>query len=319
MKLNDLYARVVRAGIENDPRGAAAVAALLEDEKTRFEKIPEDERADFDSDRLSNPFSDTRLLAGDPDTEVRAVLAGIDIDAAELILAHLLRKDGRNIDLVIAHHPLGRALSRMYAVMHLQTDMLAACGVTLSVAEKLMDKRIGEVERRLMPANHNRAVDAARLLGLPMMCIHTAADNCVTGFLTRLFEKEKPPRLRDILVLLKSIPEYRRAVSLQVPPKIVSGSEDSRCGAILVDMTGGTEGSKESLDKLAGGGVSTLVGMHASEDYLENAKKANLNVVIAGHIASDCLGLNLLFDEVEKEERIEFVCTSGFERVRRTG
>jgi len=319
MKLNDLYARVVRAGIENDPRGAAAVAALLEDEKTRFEKIPEDERADFDSDRLSNPFSDTRLLAGDPDTEVRAVLAGIDIDAAELILAHLLRKDGRNIDLVIAHHPLGRALSRMYEVMHLQTDMLAACGVTLSVAEKMMDKRIGEVERRLMPANHNRTVDAARLLGLPLMCIHTAADNCVTRFLTRLFERRTPGRLKDVVSLLREIPEYRKAASLQAPPKIVSGSEDSRCGRILVDMTGGTEGSKESLEKLAAGGVSTLVGMHISEEHLELAKTAGLNIVIAGHIASDSLGLNLLFDEVEKDETLEFVCASGFDRVRRAG
>jgi putative NIF3 family GTP cyclohydrolase 1 type 2 len=57
--------------------------------------------------------------------------------------------------------------------------------------------------------------------------------------------------------------------------------------------------------------------MHVTEDHLANAKKANLNVVIAGHIASDSLGLNLLLDEVEKEERLEFVCLSGFERVRR--
>jgi hypothetical protein len=36
-------------------------------------------------------------------------------------------------------------------------------------------------------------------------------------------------------------------------------------------------------------------------------------------MASDSLGLNLLFDEVEKGEKIEFICTSGFERVRREG
>ncbi len=319
MKLKDLYRRVVEAGIGNDLRGAAAVAAVLEEEKARFEKLPEGDRADFDPDRLFNPFSDTRVLNGDPETEVRTVFAGIDMDVSELLLAQHLKKDGgRPIDLVIAHHPQGRALSRLFDVMRLQADLLAACGVTLSVAEKLMDKRIDEVERRLLPANHNRAVDAARLLGLPMMCIHTAADNCVTRFLTRLFDREKPARLKDVLGLLKAIPEYRRAAALQVPPKIVSGSEDSRCGTIFVDMTGGTEGSKESLDKLASGGVSTLVGMHISEEHLETAKKANLNVVIAGHISSDSLGLNVLFDEVEKEERLEFVCTSGFDRVWRT-
>jgi len=319
MKLEELYRRVVQAGIANDLRGAAAVAAVLEEEKARFDKLPDGERADFDPDRLFNPFSDTRVLTGDPETEVRTVIAGIDMDVAEILLAHLLKKDGRNIDLVIAHHPQGRALSRLYDVMRLQADLLASCGVTLSVAEKLMDKRIDEVERRLMPANHNRTVDAARLLGLPLMCIHTAADNCVTHFLTRLFEREKPAKLKDVLGLLKAIPEYRRAVSIQVPPKIVSGSEDSRCGVLFVDMTGGTEGSKESLEKFAAVGVSTLVGMHISEDHLETAKKANVNVVIAGHIASDSLGLNLLFDEVEQEEKFEFVCTSGFERVRRAG
>jgi putative NIF3 family GTP cyclohydrolase 1 type 2 len=54
-----------------------------------------------------------------------------------------------------------------------------------------------------------------------------------------------------------------------------------------------------------------------SEEYLENAKKANLNVVIAGHISSDTLGLNLLFDQLEKEEKLDFLGVSGFERIRR--
>ncbi|GAH67592.1 unnamed protein product, partial [marine sediment metagenome] len=104
---------------------------------------------------------------------------------------------------------------------------------------------------------------------------------------------------------------------LQVPPKIVSGSEDSKCGKIFVDMTGGTEGSKEIFEKYANSGVSTLVGMHLSEEHLENAKKAKLNVVIAGHISSDNLGLNLLFDELEKEEKLEFIGISGFERIKK--
>jgi putative NIF3 family GTP cyclohydrolase 1 type 2 len=82
-------------------------------------------------------------------------------------------------------------------------------------------------------------------------------------------------------------------------------------------MTGGTSGSKDLFDKLAAGGVSTIVGMHIPEEHLTNAKKANINVVIAGHIASDVLGLNLLLDEVEKKEPLEFLGVSGFERIRR--
>ncbi len=318
MKLKDFYNAVVETGVENDLRGRDEIQKLLAEEQVRFDKLDEKEREYFDRDRLFNPFSDTRILHGDPDLEVGKAIVGIDMEVGEVLLTYLLNKDlSRKIDVIIAHHPEGYALVRLYDVMKLQSDLLAACGVTLSVAEKLMEKRISEIERRLMPINHNRAVDVAKLLGLPLICIHTPADNCVAQHLTRLFEKEKPDRLKDILQLLKSIPEYRKAAALQLPPKIVSGSEDSRCGKIFVDMTGGTEGAKEVFEKYAAGGVSTLVGMHISEEHLENAKKANLNVVIAGHISSDSVGLNLLLDSVEKKGLLEFVCVSGFERVRR--
>lgn len=318
MKLKDLYQRVIEAGVENDLRDRDEIQRILTEEKEKFEKLAADDREYFDEDRLFNPFSDTRVLYGDPETEVKKVIAGIDMEEAEVLLTYLLNKDlNQKIDLIIAHHPEGYALSRLFDVMKLQADLLANCGITVSVAEKLMEKRISEIERRLMPINHNRTVDVAKLLRLPLMCIHTAADNCVTNCLKKMFERENPAKLKDLLKLLKNIPEYKIAARLQLPPKIVSGSDENKCGKIFVDMTGGTEGAKEIYEKYASSGVSTIVGMHISEEHLENAKKANLNVVIAGHIASDTLGLNLLLDEIEKKEKLEFVCVSGFERIRR--
>ncbi len=318
MKLKDFYQAVVRTGIENDLRGREQVERILAEEKARFDELEDKDREYYDRDRFFNPFSDTRILNGDPEVEVKTAIIGIDMEVGELILTHLLNKDHKKkIDLVIAHHPEGYAQARLADVMKLQSDLLAACGITVSVAEKLMEKRISEIDRRLMPVNHDRSVSVARLLGLPMICIHTAADNCVARFLTKLIEEKKPNRLKDLLRLLRDIPEYRQAARLQVPPRIVSGSEESRCGRVFVDMTGGTEGAKEVFEKYAASGVSTLVGMHISEDHLENAKKANLNIVIAGHVSSDNLGLNLLLDAVEKVERLEYVCVSGFERFRR--
>jgi len=318
MKLKEFYRAVIETGIKNDLRGKPEIRRVLAEEKVKFDKLDEEDKGYFDKDRLFNPFSDTRVLHGDGELEVRKAIVGIDMEVGEVLLTYLLNKElERKIDLIIAHHPEGYALVRLFDVMKLQSDLMAACGITLSVAEKLMEKRIGEVERRLMPVNHNRTVDVARVLGLPLICIHTAADNCVTHFLKQLFDKEKPARLRDILHLLKRIPEYQRAATLQLPPKIVSGTEDSRCGKIFVDMTGGTEGAKDVYEKYAAGGVSTLVGMHISEEHLENAKKANLNVVIAGHISSDTLGLNLLLDQVDKKGNLEFISISGFDRVRR--
>jgi len=318
MKLDALYRKAVSTGIARDLRGPDEIRRILAEEEAKFRKLTPEEAEAFDRDRLFNPFADTRVLTGSGETEVTRVIVGIDMETSELLLTHILNRDlNRRIDLIIAHHPEGTALARLHDVMKLQSDLLAAYGVNVSVAEQLLDKRMGEIERRLLPVNHNRAVDAARLLGLPMMCVHTPADNCVTSYLKELFDREKPQKLKDLLDLLKGIAEYRRADRLAAGPKIVSGAENSRCGRIFVDMTGGTEGPKTIFDQHAVSGVSTIVGMHLSEEALENAKKANLNVVIAGHVSSDTLGLNLLFDEVETEERLDFIDASGFARIRK--
>ncbi len=317
MKLERMYRKAVEIGIANDLRGKNEINKILKEEKDKFKKIEKEEAEYFDKERLSNPFSDTRILHGDLDTEVKKIIVGIDMQVGELLLTYLLNKDtDQKIDLVLSHHPEGLALAQLYEVMKLQVDLLANYGITISVAEQLMGKRISEIERRLMPVNHTRTVDVARVLGIPMMCIHTPADNCVTSYLKKTFDKENPFRLRNLLQILKNIPEYKKSAKLQVPPKIVNGTENSKCGKIYIDMTGGTEGSKEIFEKYANSGVSTIVCMHLSEEHLENAKKANLNVVIAGHIASDVLGLNLLFDELEKDEKLEFFSVSGFERIR---
>lgn len=318
MKLEGLYKKAIAVGISHDLRGKKEINRILKEEKERFQALKKEEKEFYDQDRLFNPFADTRILHGDPNTEVKKVILGIDMEVGEILLAHQLNKDlDKKIDLIVSHHPEGYALAGLYDVMKLQADLLAQYGVTVSVAEQLMEKRISVVERGLMPANHTRAVDAARVLDIPMISVHTPSDNCVTYYLTKLFEKEKPYKLKDLMKTLRNIPEYKKSAKMQVPPKIVSGSENNKCGKIYVDMTGGTQGSKNIFDKFANSGISTLVGMHLSEEHLDNAKKANLNVVIAGHISSDVLGLNLLFDEIEKEGKLEYVGVSGFERFRR--
>ena len=317
MKLEALYHKAVAVGVAKDLRGPDGIRRILDEERAKSEKLEGEAREAYDRDRLFNPFADTRVLSGDPAVEVRKAIVGIDMEVGEVLLAHTLNRDrGAAIDLVVSHHPEGVALARLHEVMSVQSDLLAAHGVNISVAEQLLDKRMGEVERRVRPVNHNRAVDAARLLGLPLMCVHTPADNCVDAHLRSLFETAKPARLKDLIELLLKIPEYKRGARRNAGPKIVSGADDARCGKIIVEMTGGTEGPKTIYEQEALSGVSTVVAMHMTEEALDNAKKAHLNVVVAGHIASDTLGLNLLFDELEKEAPLEFVGVSGFERIR---
>jgi hypothetical protein len=56
--------------------------------------------------------------------------------------------------------------------------------------------------------------------------------------------------------------------------------------------------------------------MHLSEEGKKEAEAANVNVVIAGHISSDSLGMNLFLDELEKQG-IEIIPCSGLIRVSR--
>ena len=317
MKLSDIYTRAIAAGIENDPRGKDVVFQELGRRKKNYDEMTQQHKEFFDLESLQNPYADSRILNGTGDEEIRSILVGIDMDVGEVLLADTLRARGRNTDLLLSHHPSGRALAHLYDVMQMQSDILNIFGVPINVAEALMDERIKEVERRLMPANHTRAVDAARLLQFPFICLHTPADNMVATYLQKLFDAKSPYLLSDILDILHDIPEYHSASREATGPKIFIGSKNRKAGKVFVDVTGGTEGAKDVFQSLTIKGVNTIVGMHMSEEHRKEAEQSHMNVVVAGHISSDTLGVNLLLDEVSKGDSFEIIECSGFRRVSR--
>lgn len=316
MKLREIYELAVKMGIEKDVRGSANIERILNKNRAAYDKLEEKEREFFDAETLFNPFADTRILYGTGEENISALICGVDMEAPEIILADRLREKGRRIDLVMAHHPEGRAQASLYKVMDLQADLLNNMGISINVAESILSSRISEVERAMMPLNHQRAVDAARLLDIPFMCVHTAADNQVNEYLQRKIDEELPYTLEDLIELLLDIPEYRQAKKINAGPKLVVGDKKKRAGRIFVDMTGGTSGSAESFQKMESAGVGTIVCMHMQEKHRENAKKHNINVLIAGHMASDSVGLNIFLDELEKRG-IEIIPASGLIRVSR--
>jgi putative NIF3 family GTP cyclohydrolase 1 type 2 len=319
VKLRELFELAIRTGMDADPRGRAAALQDLQETKRTYDELKTEDRASFDLDKLSNPYADSRILHGDPEREIKKLLVGIDIETPELLLADRLNEKGGAIDLVLGHHPEGRAYASFYEVMHMQADILNSFGVPINVAESQLDVRMKEVARSVLPSNHTRPVDAARLLGIAYACIHTPADNLVSTHLQSLLDREQPARLRDVLRLLKEIPEYREAAKINAGPRLFVGADDQRSGKIFVKMTGGTSGAKETIERLSQSGVGTLVCMHMSDDHRKEAEKHHLRVVIAGHIASDNLGLNLLLDEVGKHGSLEVLECSGFRRITRQG
>ncbi len=317
MRLGDLYKRIVEIGTKNDPRSKKDVRNALLRNKKILKSLKGNEKAAFDRESLSNPYSDTRILWGDHDTNVKTILVGIDIDTTELLMVDRLRQKGIDVDLVMSHHPGGRAFAGLYKVMDMQTDMLKRVGISKEVADGMMGERIAKVERGLHAKNCMRTIDAARLLDLPLMCAHTVADNMVTTFLQRFFDKNKLKTLGAIVDSLNRIPEYREASRLGTGPKILVGDRKRKAGRVYVDMTGGTEGSARIFSRLSQIGIGTVVGMHFSEEHYREAKKEYMNVVVAGHISSDNVGLNHMFDELTRSEKLNIIPCSGFTRFSR--
>lgn len=317
MKLKKIYETVVAKGIDADPRGRKTVLKSLDKAKKKYKDLKKEEKELFDVETLANPYVDTRILYGTGDEEIKTALVGIDMEMGEILLADRLSAKGKKIDLVIAHHPEGKAYANFYEVMHMQADILNKFGVPINIAEGLLEGRIKEVERSLSAANHTRASDMAALLDMPFMCVHTPADNMVQGYLQKTFDKQSPDTLDDVLKILKEIPEYREAALNNAGPKVLLGSNERSAGKIFVDMTGGTGGSKNIFQSLVNSGVSTIVGMHLGEEHRKEAEKHHMNVVIAGHISSDNLGVNLMLDEVQKEGKLNVIACSGFRRFSR--
>jgi len=313
MKINDIYNLMLKMGMESDFRGKDGVQKVLDKKRKKFEKMSDEEKQDFDEEALENPYLDSGIYNISDDREIRKVLVGIDITPSEILLAKQLG----NIDLVIAHHPVGKGLAQLADVMDLQTDVYNYYGVPINVAEGLMKERISEVARGVNASNHQRTVDAAKLIGINLMNSHTPCDNLAAKFLKDFVEEKKPETVGDLISALKEIPEYKEAMKIGAGPKIFVGSPENRCGKIAIaEITGGTEGSPKLYEKMAQVGIGTVVGMHISEEHKKEAETANVNIVIAGHISSDSLGVNLLMDELEKQG-IEIVPCSGFTRFSR--
>jgi putative NIF3 family GTP cyclohydrolase 1 type 2 len=192
-------------------------------------------------------------------------------------------------------------------------------GVPINVAEGLMSGRIKDVGRNVMPVNYSRACEAAALLDIPYLGAHTPADNCVATFLQDMVDKEQPNKISEVIDLLLELEEYQISYKDGNGPKVVCGNKKNRAGKVYIDMTGGTEGPAEAIAKVANSGVGTIIAMHMSKDHLKVAEKEHVNVIIAGHMASDAVGLNILLDNVEKKlGNLNIITCSGFTRIKRS-
>lgn len=314
IKAKELLELGVKIGIDHDPRGKKAIEKILKENKEEYKKLDKKKKEFFDVEKLTNPYDDTRHLAGKPNAQIKKALVGIDCEVPELLLAKHL-----GCDTVIAHHPIGRGLLELDKVMDIQIDTFHEAGIPINIAEKSLLKRKDEIYKAIQPINAYRDVQAAELLGLNYFNFHTAADNCVDAFLRKHIgdnANKKYATLQEVVDRLLEIEEFREGAKRGDGPQIFVGNPKGRPGKIYVSMTGGTGAGDDIWERCAHAGVGTVVEMHFSKASIENAQKHHLNMISSGHIPSDSLGMNTLLDEFEKKG-VKIVPASGLIRVKR--
>jgi hypothetical protein len=296
MTIRELYRFAIERGLTLDPRGEEALRAQMEEARQEYEGLSGKAKALFDRERLENPFGDTRMLVGDPDTPIRRILCGIDIDGTEVLLADRLRDCGKPVDAVAAHHasaPGGGVGSRR-DILSAQIRMLTDFGVPEHLAVKLIRQGFGEGEER----SHNFKINQiAQALGMPFMTIHGPADLYLFREGERILREERPPTVGDLVDICDAWPEVQWLMERGTGTQVAVGDPRDPLGRTYYCFYGGWNPTPEVFEALCEAGCGTLWVVATSEALNEVARRRNVSIVVVPHYPADNYGLNRLFDD----------------------
>lgn len=230
---------------------------------------------------------------------INKILVGIDMENPELLLAKEL-----GYDLVVSHHPKADdAVISFHKVMDRQIDKMVEFGVPINKAQKALAKKIGQVDISSHVSNYDRVSSFAKLLKMPFMNIHMPADmigeRFTQKYLNERFENSPKATLENVIDALNELDIYKNALA---SPVIRCGSKSDYAGKIAVLFAGGTNGGADVYKAYFEAGVGTIVAMHAPEDVIKAVKEQNIgNIIVAGHMASDSIGLNAIIKAWEEK------------------
>lgn len=229
---------------------------------------------------------------------IRRILATIDCDVGDLLLARELRCDA-----VLTHHPEGTASLHGWTLIARQIGQMVECGVPVARAEAAIQRRMHSVELNSHVRNYGRVVQAARLLGLPFLNVHLPCDVISRRLiLEKMAPFQRPDShatVADVIAALQEFPEQKLAAT---EPRVRLGAPDRLAGRVAVAMAGYTNGGVEVLKAYFEAGIGTVLMMHFPEADLKEAREQKLagNLVVTGHMASDSIGINVYLDELER-------------------
>lgn len=242
--------------------------------------------------------------------EITKVLAGIDMSAAELMIAKQL-----GFDCVAQHHPNGvvnKDAAQLLARDHMKK--LIETGVPVNQAQKLAYGRIPKMHQGMHARNMGNMSSVAKLLDINDLALHTPADILAERFTQKVMDDLSAAKpnctCQDVIDELLKIREYQEAYDTQ-KPEIWVGNKDSIAGKIYSVMYGVGAPNADEYNAMADAGIGTFITMHATPEVIEGVKKhGKANLIIAGHMASDSLGFNQILAAWEAKG-IEVVRING--------
>lgn len=273
MKLSNLYQNIIACGRKFDVRGSNA------------------------------NFEDSMILHGDPSSKIHTILVGIDIGIGEILFANYLKTQGININLIISHHVIGEAVYKIHYLLQQHAFLLSQYRIT--DAQEIFHQEAEKIQRAVRERNVRREIDIARFLNIPLMCIHSPADNLAYFALEKKITKLKNNTLKNFM-------QKFIALHPDLDAKVIVGENSAKVGNFYLDVIGGNPLPVEFFPQLANGGIKTIIAMHTNEARISSAKANHINLISLAHIAVDSLGMRYLFKKINSKNNFQIIPCGGF-------
>jgi putative NIF3 family GTP cyclohydrolase 1 type 2 len=241
--------------------------------------------------------------------DLQRVMFGIDIAAAELLLARHLKCDG-----VIAHHPAGGSATLNFPeVLTRHVELMVEHGVPAVAARDALQPLLTRSLLRAQTQNYDHVPSVARLLKLPFLNVHLPLDEVGRRVMVETVEQhlqafDHEPSVQDAIDALLTLPEFANAPTRIMVPV---GAVDRPLGRLAVVHGAGTNGGAAIARAYFTAGVNTVLYIHIAPEEAERLRsETSGNLIVTGHIASDLIGINRFAAELEARG-VQLVRMSG--------
>ncbi len=256
---------------------------------------------------MHHPPADSTIYVSGSD--LTKVMFGIDIGAAELMLAKQLGCDG-----VIAHHPAGGTAKLNFPeVLTRHVELMVEHGVPTPAARDAIQAMLTRSLLRSQTENFDHVPSVARLLEMPFLNVHLPLDEVgrrmmVEAIDTHIEDLDHQPLVQDAIDALNSMSEFAQAQTRIMVPV---GAVDRPLGRIAIVHGAGTNGGYSVAKAYFDAGINTVLYIHVAPDEAQRLRAdTSGNLIVSGHIVSDMVGINPFVAKLE-ENGVEVIRMSG--------